>query len=97
MGETNSDETYGFGTRIEETTSKRNFKQRGVVCSKILLTWLLDVFLPWSDVSAGHAFLTWFLDVFIPWSDVSAGRAFLTWFIQWSYISVEDDKDLHEG
>ena len=31
------------------------------------------------------------------WSDVSAGRAFLTWFIPWSNISVEDDKDLHEG
>ena len=31
------------------------------------LTWFLDVFLPWSDVSVGKAFLTWF----IPWSDIS--------------------------
>ena len=23
------------------------------------LTWFLDVFLPWSDVSVGRAFLTW--------------------------------------
>ena len=61
------------------------------------LTWVLDVFLPWSDVSVGHAFLTWFLDVFLPWSDVSDGQAFLTWFIPWSYISVEDDEELHEG
>ena len=28
----------------------------------------LDVFLPWSDVSAGQACLTWF----IPWLDISA-------------------------
>ena len=32
------------------------------------LTWFLDVFLPWSDVSAGKTFLTWFT----PWSDISA-------------------------
>ena len=31
------------------------------------LTWFLDVFLPWSDISVGRAFLTWF----IPWSDIS--------------------------
>ena len=61
------------------------------------LTWVLDVFLPWSYVSVGHASLTWFLDVFLPWIDVSTGRAFLTWFIPWSDISVEDDEDLHEG
>ena len=61
------------------------------------LTWVLDVFLPWPDVSVGRAFLTWFLDVFLPWSDVSAGWAFLTWFIPWSDISAEDDEDLHEG
>ena len=36
------------------------------------MTWLLDVFLPWFDVSAGRAFLTWLLDVFLPWSDISA-------------------------
>ena len=42
------------------------------------LTWFLDVFLPWSDVSAGCAFLTWFLDVFLPWSDVSDGQVVLT-------------------
>ena len=61
------------------------------------LTWFLDVFLPWSDVSVGRAFLTWFLDVFLPWSDVSVGRALLTWFIPWSNKSAEDDEDLHEG
>ena len=53
---------------------------------------VLDVFLPWSDVSVGCAFLTWFLDVFLPWSYVSAGKAFLTWFIPWSDISVEDNE-----
>ena len=58
---------------------------------------VVDVFLPWSDVSAGCAFLTWFLDVFLPWSDVSTGRAFLTWFILGSDISAEDDEDLHGG
>ena len=31
-----------------------------------------DIFLPWSDVSAGQDFLTWFLDVFLPWLDISA-------------------------
>ena len=45
------------------------------------MTWLLDVFLPWSDVSVGWAFLTWLLDVFLPWSDISA----------------EEDEDLHGG
>ena len=45
------------------------------------LTWMLDVFLPWSDVSAGRAFLTWMVDVFLPWL----------------YISAEGDEDLHEG
>ena len=54
---------------------------------------LLDVFLPWSDVSARCAFLTWF----IPWSDVSAGWAFLTWFIPWSDISAKEDEDLPGG
>ena len=29
--------------------------------------------LPWSNVSAEHAFLKWMLDVFLPWSDISAG------------------------
>ena len=42
------------------------------------LTWIQDVFLPWSDVSTGCAFLTCMLDVFLAWSDVSAGRVFLT-------------------
>ena len=42
------------------------------------MTWLLDVLLPWSDVSARCAFLTWLLDVFLPWLDISAGRAVLT-------------------
>ena len=42
------------------------------------LTWIQDVFLPWSDVSAGRAFLTCMLDVFLTWSDVSVGRAILT-------------------
>ena len=32
------------------------------------LTWFLDVFLPWSDISVGQAFLTWF----IAWLDISA-------------------------
>ena len=63
------------------------------------LTWLLDVFLPWSDVSVGHAFMTWLLDVFLPWSDVSVGRTFLTWlldvFFPWSDISDEEDEELH--
>ena len=45
------------------------------------LTWMLDVFLPWSDVSVGRAFVTWMLDVFLPWSDISA----------------EEDEDLHGG
>ena len=54
------------------------------------MTWVLDVFLPWSYVSAGRKFLTWF----IPWSDVSVGRDFLTWFIPWSDISAEDVEDL---
>ena len=61
------------------------------------MTWVLDVFLPWLDVSVGRAFLTWFLDVFLPWLDVSVGKAFLTWFIPWSDISVEDDEYLHGG
>ena len=64
-------------------------------------TWLLNVFLPWSDVSVGHVFLTWMLDVFLPWSDVSAGQVFLTWmldvFLPWSDISVEEDEDLCGG
>ena len=47
---------------------------------KAFLTWMQAVFLPWSDVSAGHVFLTWMLDVFLPWSDISA----------------EEDEDLHE-
>ena len=42
------------------------------------LTWIQDVFLPWSDVSVGNAFLTWLLDVFLSWSDVSDGWAILT-------------------
>ena len=42
------------------------------------LIWFFDVFLPWSDVSAGCAFLTWLLDVFIPWLDVSVGKTVLT-------------------
>ena len=49
-----------------------------VICEcQSFLTWMQDVFLPWSVVSAGHAFLTWMLDVFLPWSYVSVGRAFL--------------------
>ena len=42
---------------------------------------VVDVFLPWSDVSVGWAFLTWLRDVFLLWSD----------------ISLEEDEDLHEG
>ena len=65
------------------------------------LTWLWDVFLPWSYVSVGFAFLTWMLDVFLPLSDVSAGRAFLTWmldvFLPWSDISAKEYEDLHGG
>ena len=38
-----------------------------VSVGRAFLTWFLDVFLPWSDVSAEQAFLTWF----IPWSDIS--------------------------
>ena len=45
------------------------------------MTWFFDVFLPWSDVSAGQAFLTWLLDVLLPWLD----------------ISVEEDEYLHGG
>ena len=58
-----------------------------------------DVFLPWSDVSAGSAFMTWMLDVFLPWSYVSIGWAFLIWmldvFLPWSDIGAEEDEDLH--
>ena len=61
------------------------------------LTWMLDVFLPWLDVSDGCAFLTWFLDVFLPWLDVSGGQAFLSWFNPRSDISVEGDEDLNGG
>ena len=42
---------------------------------------MVDVFIPWSDVSVGRAFLTWSLDVFLPWLD----------------ISIEEDEDLHRG
>ena len=42
---------------------------------------MVDVLIPWSDVSAGWAFLTWSLDVFLPWSDIIA----------------EEDEDLHGG
>ena len=64
---------------------------------RAFLTWVLDVFLPWSDVSVGRDLLTWFLDVFLPWLDESVGQAFLTWFIPWLDISVEDIEDLLEG
>ena len=37
-------------------------------CWAFLSDMVVDVFLPWSDVSVGRAFLTWF----IPWSDISA-------------------------
>ena len=57
---------------------------------KSFLTWLLDVFLPWLDVSVGHAFMTCILDVFLAWSDVSAEWAFLTR----SDISAEEYEDL---
>ena len=50
-------------------------------CWACLSNMVVDVFLPWSDVSAGQAFLTWFLDVFLPWSDIGA----------------EEDEDLHGG
>ena len=50
-------------------------------CWAYLSDMVVDVFLPWSDVSVGRAFLTWFLDVFLPWSD----------------ISVEEDEYLHGG
>ena len=36
MGETNSDETYGVGTRTDEGTAVRNFRHRGAVLSEIL-------------------------------------------------------------
>ena len=52
-----------------------------VSARRAFLTWMLDVFLPWSDVSARKAFLTWMMDVFLPWS----------------YISVEEDEYLHGG
>ena len=42
------------------------------------LKWIQDVFLPWSDVSAGHVFMTCMLDVFLAWLDVSVGQAILT-------------------
>ena len=42
------------------------------------LTWIQDVFLPWSDVGVGSAFLTCMLDVFLAWSHVSVGWAVLT-------------------
>ena len=78
--------------------SEEPFWQDEVGCEWwAFLTWVLDVFLPWSDLSDGRAFLTWFLNVFLPWSDVSDGNDFLTWFIPWLDISVEYDKDLHEG
>ena len=50
-----------------------------VSVGRAFLTWMLDVFLPWSYISDGRAFLTWKLDVFLPWSD----------------ISVEEDEYLH--
>ena len=36
-------------------------------CWACLFDMDMDVFLPWSDVSAARAFLAWF----IPWSDIS--------------------------
>ena len=52
-----------------------------VIVGHAFLTWMLDVFLPWSDVNVGQAFLKWMLDVFLPWSDISA----------------EEDEYLHGG
>ena len=64
------------------------------------LTWLLDVFLPWSDVSAGP-FLGWYMVCPTMSMDVSVGKDFLTSlfdvFLIWSNISAEDDKYLHGG
>ena len=48
---------------------------------RAFLTWLQDVFLPWSDVSVGKAFLTSLRDVLLPWSN----------------ISIEEDEDLDGG
>ena len=42
---------------------------------------VVDVFLPWLDVSVVRSFLTWFLDLFLPWLD----------------ISDEEDEYLHGG
>ena len=36
-------------------------------CWACLFKMVMDVFLPWSDVSVGRVFLTWF----IPWLDIS--------------------------
>ena len=36
LGKTNSDETYGVGTRIDEDNSIQNFRHRGEVISEIL-------------------------------------------------------------
>ena len=33
---------------------------------------VVDVFLPWSDVSVGKDFLTCMLDVLLPWLDIKA-------------------------
>ena len=52
-----------------------------VSARRAFLTWMLDVFLRWSDVSVGRAFLTWMLDVFLPLSNISVG----------------EDEDLHGG
>ena len=52
-----------------------------VIVGHAFLTWMLDVFLPWSDASVERAFMTWMLDAFLPWSN----------------ISVEEDEDLHGG
>ena len=82
--------------KMRSDVSAEPFSQDEVGCEYwTFLTWVLDVFLPWSNVSVERAFLTWFLDLFLPWSDVSVGRAFLTWFNPWSDISAEDDEYLH--
>ena len=62
-------------------------------CWACLSDMVVDVFLPWSDVSVGWAFMTR--------SDISVGWDFLTskldLFLPWSNISAEEYEDLHGG
>ena len=62
---------------------------------------VVDVFLPWSDVSVGRAFLTWWWMCSSHVQDLSVGQAFLTWFLDvflpWPDISAKEDEYLHGG